>query len=228
MSAVAIFVKTPGLSSVKTRLAASIGPERAIECHLRCAATVAAVAKAAADEGPLGPVYWAVAEEDGLDHPYWAELPRLLQQGEGLGERMRSVHDALCRRHGAGILIGADLPQLTSAQLLGAARHLCAGPRRGVLGPARDGGFWLFGANQTLDPAIWNRPEYGGPAVTRDLLAAIGTQLDWLHLPAGTDLDELDDLDAVIRDLGRQRSAHPVQSELLLWLDKLRRSISLG
>lgn len=228
MSAVAIFVKTPGLSRVKTRLAAGIGPKRAIECHLRCAATVAAVASAAAAAGPLGPVYWAVAEEDGLNDPHWAELPRLLQQGEGLGERMRSIHDVLCRRHGAGILIGADLPQLTSAQLLMAARHLRNGPACGVLGPARDGGFWLLGANQPLDPAIWSRPEYGGPAVTRDLLAAIGPRLDWLHLPSGTDLDELADLDAVIRDLRRLQSAHPVQSDLLIWLETLRRSISSG
>lgn len=227
MSAVAIFVKTPGLSSVKTRLAATIGAERAIACHLRCAATVAAVATAAAADGALGPVYWAVAEAAGLDDPRWAGLPRLLQRGAGLGERMRSIHDTLCRHHGAGILIGADLPQLTTAQLVLAARHLRAGPARGVLGPAHDGGFWLFGANQPLPAAIWHKPHYGGGRVARELLDAIGAQLDWRYLPGSTDLDERGDLDAVIGDLRALQSAHPVQSELLLWLDQLHQSLRL-
>ncbi|MGY6554733.1 MAG: TIGR04282 family arsenosugar biosynthesis glycosyltransferase [Wenzhouxiangella sp.] len=226
MSAVAIFVKTPGLSRVKTRLAASIGAERAIECHLRCAATVAAVASAASAEGAVGPVYWAVAESAGMDDPRWTGLPSLLQRGEGLGERMRSIHDALCERHGAGILIGADLPQLTTAQLALAARHLQSGPARGVLGPACDGGFWLFGANQPLPSTIWQKPHYGGDRVARDLLNAIGTQLAWRHLPSATDLDQGDDLDAVIADLRALQDAHPVQSELLLWLEKLRHSLT--
>ncbi len=214
MSAIAIFVKTPGLSVVKSRLAAAIGPKRAIECHLRCARAVAQVALSA----DIGPVYWAVAEAAGLEDARWAGLPRLLQSGDGLGERMRSVHDALVQRHGAGILIGADLPQLEAGQLRLAARHLQAGPARGVLGPADDGGFWLFGCNIGLAPAIWNRPHYGGPRVAVDFTQAIAGQLDWLRLATRTDLDEAHDLSRVIDELLKLPAPHPVQADLLQWL----------
>lgn len=211
MSAIAIFVKTPGISAVKSRLAASIGQRQAEQCHRRCAEVVSAIAVAAA----VGPVYWAVAEAEGLDHPDWRHLPRLLQRGDGLGERMRSVHDELCRRHGAGMLIGADLPQLETSQLQAAAGHLQAGPDRGVIGPAADGGFWLIGANRRLPAAVWNAPVYGSSSVAERFMRAVGEPPDWLRLDPRSDLDHFSDLDAVIEELQNLGKPHPLQSDLL-------------
>ena len=217
MSAIAIFVKTPGLSSVKSRLSAGIGRARAAECHLRCARTVAAVATSAG----IGPVYWAVAEADGLSHPAWAELPRLLQTEGTLGQRMRTIHDLLCQRHGAGILIGADLPQLDPDALRTAALHLDHHHQGAVLGPARDGGFWLFGANFSLPESVWLAPRYGGPSVAEAFVAAIGPQVHWLKLPHCSDLDHPADLAAVIDELKHLSAPHARQSDLLQWLTGL-------
>lgn len=217
MSAIAIFVKTPGLSTVKSRLAAGIGSEQAADCHLRCARAVAAIAGAAG----IGPVYWAVAESEGMNHPAWGQLPRLLQEGAGLGERMRSIHDVLCQRHGAGILIGADLPQVEARSLQAAAAHLHRGPGRAVLGPARDGGFWLIGANQPLPRAAWHAPRYGNSTVADDFLAAVDGELDWLRLDWLSDLDHPHDLDPVIDALHRLPAPHPLQADLLQWLRRL-------
>ena len=50
MTAVAIFVKTPGLSPLKTRLAKGIGSALATEFHRRAAAAVSAVARAAGSD----------------------------------------------------------------------------------------------------------------------------------------------------------------------------------
>jgi glycosyltransferase A (GT-A) superfamily protein (DUF2064 family) len=217
MSAIAIFVKTPGISPVKSRLAASIGAARAVQCHLRCAKTVAAIAVAAG----VGPVYWAVAESEGLDDPNWSQLPRLLQAGEGLGSRMRSVHDELCRRHGAGILIGADLPQLEVRWLHAADHHMQAGPAHGVIGPARDGGFWLMGANAPLPPPVWEAPTYGGAEVASDFMLAPGNGLNWIKLGLRSDLDHHGDLQAVIDELRDLPEPHPLQVDLLQWLPSL-------
>ncbi len=214
MSAVAIFVKTPGLSPVKSRLGSAIGPAHAAECHLRCARAVAEVALSAA----AGPVYWAVAEADGLDYPGWSGLPRLLQTGTGLGARMKSIHDILCRHHGAGILVGADLPQIRPEDLQRSARHLRADSRPGVLGPSSDGGFWLFGANSLLPTSAWEAPTYGGPRVVRDLQRAIGHSLNWLQLDTRTDLDEAEDLAMVTCALAGLTHRHPAQSALLEWM----------
>ncbi|HEV8692715.1 MAG TPA: hypothetical protein VGQ93_00795, partial [Lysobacter sp.] len=57
----AIFVKTPGYSPVKTRLAADCGRAYAEAWYRRAAAAVASVAKIAADREGIA-VYWAVAE----------------------------------------------------------------------------------------------------------------------------------------------------------------------
>ena len=219
MSAIAIFVKTPGISAVKSRLAASIGARQAEACHRRCAEVVSAIAVAAA----VGPVYWAVAEAEGLEHPDWRHLPRLLQRGDGLGERMQSVHDELRRRHGAGILIGADLPQLETSQLQAAARHLQAGPGRGVIGPAADGGFWLIGANHRLPASAWNAPAYGLSGVAEHFMQAVGEHPNWLRLDSRSDLDRFDDLSIVIEELQGLREPHPLQSDLIEWLRLLAR-----
>lgn len=214
MTAVAIFVKTPGLSPVKSRLAADIGQALATQCHLRCARAVAAVARAST----IGPVYWAVAEDESTTHAIWHDLPRLAQGSGGLGARMQRVHDSLVQAHGSGLLIGADLPQLTVGMLHQAASHLAPGPARAVLGPARDGGFWLVGGNVLFGEACWSAPAYGGADVRRCFLDASPDELAWLLLPERTDLDQADDLATVISELSGVAPAQHAQRELLEWL----------
>lgn len=218
MTAVAIFVKTPGLSPVKSRLAADLGRERAIECHLRCAETIAAVAAQAA----VGPVYWAVAEADGIRHPAWSGYPRLIQEGPGLGARMQAVHDELVRRHQSAVLIGADLPQLRGDDLARAAAHLGARDPQGVIGPARDGGFWLVGANHQLPRAVWQAPVYGGARVLQDFLDADRSRCPWFRLTERTDLDGAADLDQVIEEIRALEQPHELQLRLLQWLANLQ------
>ena len=66
--ALAIFVKTPELSAVKTRLAAEIGREEAIAFYRSCVGAIEAVAAEASRRSPLD-VYWAVAEEPASHEP---------------------------------------------------------------------------------------------------------------------------------------------------------------
>lgn len=214
MTAIAIFVKTPGLSPVKSRLAASVGADLAEQCHLRCARTVAAVAQAA----QIGPVYWAVAEQSARRHALWQGLPVLVQPQGSLGARMHAIHDTLIRRHGRGILVGADLPQMDRAELQTASRWLHGTAARGVIGPALDGGFWLIGTNHCLPGAAWRRPEYGTATVLGHFLDAIGESLDWQQLAARTDLDRIADLPGVVAELQTLACPHPDQRGLIDWL----------
>lgn len=217
MSAIAIFVKTPGLSPVKSRLAESVGASLAAECHRRCAQAVAAVATQAA----VGPVYWAVAE----DHPqaleYWTGLPKLVQRGASLGERMQGIHDELVLGHSGGLLLGADLPQVDPESLRQAVNQISQAKPIGVIGPATDGGFWLIGANSRLPANLWRTPSYGGHRVLKDFLAAERSTRRWLRLARRTDLDTLDDLPLVLAELRALPSPHPIQHELIDWLTEL-------
>ena len=146
---IAIFVKTPSLSSVKTRLWPGIGRRRAEALYLSSAQAVASVAMQTRDQGGIEP-YWAVAEDAALPAEAWTDLPQLPQGNGSLGERMAQVYARLRQAHHAAILIGADAPQLTAHALQRAAVWLSGVESRLAIGRAADGGFWLFGGNAPL------------------------------------------------------------------------------
>ena len=216
--AIAIFVKTPGYSAVKTRLAATLGADVAEAWHLHAAATVAAVAT---DAGrALGAeVYWAVAERDALTARCWATLPRLPQGTGGLGARMGRVHTELVARHGHGLLLGADTPQLPVVALRAALHWCAAGLPRQALGPAHDGGFWLYAGNRATALADWETVVYSRAdtaAAFRTRFAAAG---EWRVLQTLTDVDRRDDLPAMRRELAALAAPTEQQRALAAWLD---------
>src|SRR5262245_6574835 len=107
---IAAFVKTPGRSAIKTRLAAGIGPERAAEFYdLAVRATLALLEEAR--RARLAEPCWAVAESDAA--AAWPTLP-VVEQGDGeLGDRLDRVYTTLREAGGAAMLIGADAPALS-------------------------------------------------------------------------------------------------------------------
>jgi len=214
-AALAIFVKTPGHSPVKTRLAASIGRPRAEQFHRLAAAAVAAVARAAM---PGVQPYWAVAERDALDHPMWRALPTLWQGSGTLGERLDHVCATLQQQHGRTLLIGADAPQIRIDLLAAACAALDDPATPHVLGPAHDGGFWLFGTRQPVPAAAWMAPRYSCADTARMLVAALADDGVVASLPMLNDVDDGNDLAPLIIDLKALPAPLPEQRELLAWL----------
>ncbi|MEO6027577.1 MAG: DUF2064 domain-containing protein [Candidatus Binatia bacterium] len=215
--AIAIFVKTPGYSAVKTRLAASVGAAVAVDWHVRAARTVAAVSRAAA-AATGAVVYWAVAEADAIAAGAWDALPSLAQGDGGLGARMGRVHAELVRRHGAGILLGADAPQLAAGELSDALAWCAAAEPHQALGPAHDGGFWLYGANRATVVARWEEVAYSWPDTADRFRATFGDYGAWRVLSTLTDLDRRDDVPAMDYELGRVLAPLPEQQALRAWL----------
>ncbi|PKM14427.1 MAG: hypothetical protein CVV12_13980 [Gammaproteobacteria bacterium HGW-Gammaproteobacteria-2] len=210
----AIMVKTPGHSSIKTRLAADTSIEFAEEWHRRAADCVARVSRNCMRLTP----YWAVAEDAAAENALWNELPILIQDAGGLGERMAHVHSQLMQHHSGGILIGADAPQLTSALLDQAAQWLEHDQPRLVIGPAKDGGFWLFGANRQLPLSAWTTTPYSRSDTEAVFRHAMRGNGEWLELPALTDLDRLADLRPVVAELGALTQPTTAQVGLVAWL----------
>lgn len=214
MTAIAIFVKTPGLSPVKTRLARDWGRTRAETWHRLAAACVAASAL----QADIGPVYWAVAEEDGMQASLWSGLPRLYQGQGGLGQRMASIYHWLLDHHGSGLLLGADAPQWNPAWLQDAARWLSQPEPRLCLGPARDGGFWTFAGNRPIPLHAWTGVGYSQAETGLSFRRALNDYGGWLELPTLTDLDQLADLPGVISELQALGSRHAAHRLLMDWL----------
>lgn len=215
MTAVAIFVKTPGLSPVKTRLAAGIGIARATEFHRRAASAVSAVARAA---GSGVQPRWAVAEREALAHPAWRALPTLWQGDGDLGTRLDRVYAELLERHGSVLLIGADAPQLTPALLRDAARTVLHGGPPYAIGPATDGGFWLFGGRAAVPPEVWHAVAYSRSDTGARLAEALGPFGLISRVPALADTDEVADLPKLMSALGCLRDPLPEQVALGDWL----------
>jgi uncharacterized protein len=216
--AIAIFVKTPGLSPVKTRLQRVRGPQFAEHWHrLAAQATASVVVDAARRTGVH--TCWAVAEAQALEHPMWTGLP-CIAQGEGdLGERMARVHAVLVECHGSGILLGADAPQLQVETLLRAVAWLRSSAPRCAIGFAEDGGFWLYGGNRVVPAKSWTDVRYGGPGTGRDFHAAMAMHGECLVLPALRDVDEDEDLLPVVDALRALVAPTAEQLALLRWLD---------
>lgn len=219
MTAIAIFVKTPGLSPLKTRLANGIGRTRAIDLYRQCAASVLAVARSA----DVGPVYWALAESTAEAIRHWPEDAEIIQQGSGnLGQRMGRVMKTLVDRHGSGLLLGADAPQLEVRQLRRAAQWLQDLTPSNVIGPARDGGFWTFGSNHTTPISQWTRVVYSRPDTLERFTQSMNGEAQWLELPILTDLDTAADLNSVAAELHKLRRRLPEQENLMRALWQMR------
>jgi uncharacterized protein len=218
----AIFVKTPALSRVKTRLWRDIGRSGAEAFHLAAAEAVASVVVQAQQRAGVS-AYWAVAEPEAMHGEIWSGLPKLAQGPGSLGVRMAAVHAQLLARHAAAILIGADAPQLCAERLTRAARWLDAPEPRLVIGRASDGGFWLFGSNVALPGPAWTRAAYGAPDTADAFVAAMRGCGSWLELDRLGDVDTFDDLAPALGAL--QALAHPTEAQrrLAAWMREVVR-----
>jgi glycosyltransferase A (GT-A) superfamily protein (DUF2064 family) len=214
--AVAVWVKTPGLSPVKTRLAADVGREAAEEFYRRSVDAVrAVVSRAAEHDAPALTPYWAVAEAGGAEG--WDGF-RVVGQGEGeLGERLSRVYDALLERHRFVAFLGADAPQLAPALLLRAARAAMAGAF--VLGPADDGGFYLFAGSRPLPREVWTGVPYSDPSTCAELEARLRPLAPVERLERRYDVDTGDDLRRLRAELAARADLLPEQRSLARWLE---------
>lgn len=219
----AILVKTPALSPVKTRLEARIGQRRAEAFHLAAAEAVASVALHAQAQSNLT-AYWAVAEHDAVKNDTWSDLPTLVQEAGSLGERMDSIYRQLRQSHRAAVLIGADAPQLSATQLLQAAAWLDAAEPRLTIGHARDGGFWLFGGNVELASSGWTNVAYSTSTTATDFVATMRSHGEWLELDVLGDVDTYDDFAPVRDAIDALAEPTPAQRRVAAWIsDSLRR-----
>lgn len=191
-AAAAVFVRTPGLSASKTRLAAEAGEEAAARLYglaLGCARELAAELAA---EGVA--VRWAVAEAEGVDDPAWRAtgLPAMHSGGGDLGECLARVYGRLRAEADAAILLGSDSPQLTAAELRPA---WAADAPDFLAGPAADGGFYMFAGRRDVPADVWRDVEYSAPTTLRQLEERLAAPV--ARLGVQPDFDDLQSLRAV-------------------------------
>jgi len=192
--AIAIFVKTPGLSPIKTRLAKDVGRDKAEEIYVVSVKAVEEAVREAVErlEGALVP-YWAVAEKEGLSSKMWSSFD-VMSSGEGdLGMRLTHVYSSLFAKYDFVLMIGSDNPEITPDIILQAIQGLKSGCGY-VIGPAYDGGFYLFGSGKRLSESQWCAVPYSREDTRERLIEEFGIRGDCELLEFLTDIDDLDSL----------------------------------
>ena len=179
-----VFCKAPIPGLVKTRLAKSVGEERALQIYQEL------VRRTREALHPFGNVSWIytpnndesfASVKDWMDRPEWLMRP----QSEGdLGDRLLAgFGSALAKMRGV-VAIGTDCPWINSNDIQTAIQSLeSGGTDQLVLGPATDGGYWLIGMNQ-LHPELFQNIPWSADntlEVTIQRARELGLQIELLR-----------------------------------------------
>lgn len=190
-----VFAKNPELGKVKTRLAETIGHEKALAVYLKLLEHTYAIAdKIFADKA----VFYSdrVEEFDILDY---YKFPKFLQRGKDLGERMdRAFGEAFAQGYEKVVVIGSDCYELTS-EIIADAFELLS-DHNVVLGPAKDGGYYLLGMDRHYSHLFRDKKWSTSDVLLDTILDIKKMKRSYTLLPTLSDVDEEKDL-GPLRDI---------------------------
>lgn len=156
---VIVFTRNPELGKVKTRLASTIGNEAALEVYNRLLNHTQHVLSTLNCDVA---VYYSnkINANDIWDKPNYFKF---IQKGEDLGERMRQAFkEQFHLKYQNVVIVGSDLFDLKAEHMNQAFKALEQNDF--VIGPAKDGGYYLLGMKVLL-PAVFLNKEWSSPNV---------------------------------------------------------------
>ncbi len=187
-NALIIFIKNPVPGKVKTRLARTIGEEKALAVYQKLVAHTQAICeKVDVDKF----VYYSDFLDDINE---WKDCEPLLQSGIHLGERMENAFNQLFEdpAYEKAVIIGSDCYELTAEIIKEAFTRL--NHYDVVIGPAFDGGYYLLGMKQ-LHTALFENKTWSTSTVLQQTISDLNQlQISYFLLPELSDIDEEKDL----------------------------------
>ena len=182
-----VFVRSPELGKVKTRLARSIGDQSALNIYKILLKHTAAVLR----DLSFDKVVYFSEKIDNNDLWENSLFEKKLQKGADLGERMHHAFDtAFNKGYKKVLIIGSDLFDLTSSIITSAFEALETYDVS--IGPSLDGGYYLLGMKK-LQPEVFKNKKWGTDSVLEHTLQDLKKQKIKL-LKALNDIDTLEDL----------------------------------
>lgn len=159
-----IFYRNPKMGEVKTRLASTLGKEKALNIYKKLAIHT----KNITEPLLMDKIVFYSEAIDLMDVWPNAIYLKALQEGKDLGDKMKhsftagfeSAYTSIC-------IIGTDCYELTT-KTIEQAFHLLQSSDT-VIGPAMDGGYYLLGMRRLHEP-LFRRKEWGGPTVFNETL----------------------------------------------------------
>ena len=189
-TALIIFIKNPVPGKAKTRLAEWMGEEEALAIyrdllvhtrkitdHLNCSKFL----------------YYSDYMDDNDEWDNETYLKRLQLQTDNLGQRMQDAFTAVFTEgFGKVVIIGSDSMELTE-QLIREAFIILDGQDM-VIGPAKDGGYYLLGMKK-MHPDLFLNKKWSSPTVFKDTLDNIHRlKITYKQLPVLSDVDRPEDI----------------------------------
>jgi len=189
-----VFAKNPVLGTAKTRLAASVGDEKALEVYKFLLQYTAYIA--AETEADRRVFYTSHADyEDMFPNESFSKTVQV--QGD-LGERMYAAfQEAFKEGYQRVIIMGSDCYELNPEILETAFSAL--EDHNFVIGPAKDGGYYLLGMRQ-LESAVFRNKRWSQERLYHDTIIDLEVlSYSYFELPLLSDVDYLEDLPEEVR-----------------------------
>jgi hypothetical protein len=192
-----VFARLPELGRVKTRLAESIGDEKALAVYSAMLRDVLHAIGESREETEVE-IAWAPSERANGEALREAFGPHtlIMQTGSNLGDRLSMAFSErfFFHRTQKVIAVGVDEPRI-SRELVDHAFGLLDSCEW-VIGPAIDGGYYLIGCRAAVfNPMIFSDMPWGTSSVMSQTLERIrGWEQTTALLPARYDIDVIEDL----------------------------------
>ena len=181
-----VFCKNPVLGKVKTRLAASIGEQKALDIYQALLQKTAQVLFDVAIEIQL---YYSSYIDDN-DIFQKNSITKKVQSGDDLGIRMANAFNEGFSTHSPIVIIGTDLWTLNVLDIQKAFEAFKT--HKTVIGPSADGGYYLLGLQEFI-PNLFEEKKWGSPTVLTDTLNELKKE-DVYLLEEKNDIDTYNDL----------------------------------
>ena len=222
----AVFARFPRLGRVKSRLAGRIGDEAALKLYsaLLCD-SLRRYQRLPAEEKIL--YFTGCSAGEGVQFlSCVAGLQgfHIAIQGEGdLGDRMWAAAQQSLAQSSGIVFVGSDSPTVPIPYLRRALQEISETTPI-VVGPSRDGGYFLLGLSQPR-PELFRDVTWGSNAVLRETLGSAPRE-DVVLLPFWYDVDEWEDLVRLHQDITqRPISEYPSLRSTLFDQEGLRREL---
>ena len=195
MRAIIVFVKNPELGKVKTRLAKSIGEEGALKVYkFLLNYTKSIVGNAGADK------LYLFHHEEIIKSNKWSILncENKLQSSGDLGVKMENAFNyVFSKGYKSVVVVGSDCLEITSELIDKSFLEL--ENYNSVIGPAKDGGYYLLGLNKMI-PEIFQDMPWSKSNLLEETIKKLKLEnLNYQLLPTLSDVDYIEDIEGKLK-----------------------------
>ena len=181
-----VFCKNPTKGQVKTRLAQSIGDEKALYIYQKLLEKTASILK---DLNCAITIYYS---ESTVENDFFSndKVVKKVQKGKDLGERMGNAFKEAFQTFNKVVIIGTDLWTVEAGDIEKAFNAL--NNNTAVIGPSLDGGFYLLGLTRYL-PSLFKNKLWGTGEVLEKTVSDLSEEKVFF-LVEKNDIDTVEDL----------------------------------